>query len=62
MLVFWLTYEKIIIYHTSIFDFLPTLIIQFLICLSVYVGFTYLIDNKFRILIKSIFNEFFKKN
>jgi hypothetical protein len=60
MLVFWITSEKIIIYHTSIFDFLPTLILQFLICLSVYVGSTYLIDNKFRFLLKSISNEFFK--
>ncbi len=61
MIVFWLTSEKIIIYHTSIFDFLPTLILQFLICLSVYIGITYLIDKKFRFLLKSIFNEFFKK-
>ena len=58
MLVFWFTSEKIIIYHTSIFDFLPTLILQFLICLSVYVGSTYLIDKKFRILIKSVLREF----
>jgi O-antigen/teichoic acid export membrane protein len=61
MLVFWLTSEKIIIYHTSIFDFLPTLILQFLVCLCVYVGFTYLIDNKFRFLLKSVIQELFKK-
>jgi O-antigen/teichoic acid export membrane protein len=62
MIVFWLTSEKMIIYHSSIFDFLPNLILQFLICLSVYVGSTYLMDEKFRVLIKSVFKELSKNN
>jgi len=55
--VFFLTSPHIIIYHQSIYDFMPTVIIQLVICVGVYIGITYLIDEKTRILFKSILKE-----
>ena len=46
MLVFWKTSEFIIVYHESIFDFLPTLLIQLIICIIIYFGIVYIIDKK----------------
>jgi hypothetical protein len=54
MFIFWQTSDYIIIYHESIFDFLPTLLIQFTLCVFVYFGITYLIDKKTRVLYKTI--------
>ncbi|QUC64458.1 hypothetical protein NsoK4_08530 [Nitrosopumilus sp. K4] len=61
MIVFWVTSDKLIVYHQSIFDFFPNLVLQLLICLSVYIGSTYLIDEKFKTLTKSIIKESFNK-
>ena len=48
-------------YHESIYDFLPLLIIELIICRGVYLSITYLIDNKTKILFKSIIREIFSK-
>jgi hypothetical protein len=61
MLVFWQTSEYIIIYHESIFDFLPTLFIQLIICISVYFGIVYTIDKKTRKLFSLIINQITKR-
>lgn len=59
--VFYLTSDKIIVYHESIFDFLPLLIIQLLICSGIYFILTYLIDCNTRRLLRTIVSEIFKK-
>jgi O-antigen/teichoic acid export membrane protein len=48
MLVFWNTLEHFIMYYESIFDFLPSLIFQMIICISIYFGITYIIDKNTR--------------
>ena len=57
VMVFLLTSESIIKFEISIYDFLPGFITQFVICIGVYMGITYLIDKKTRTLFKSIFHE-----
>ena len=61
MLVFLQTSEFVIIYHQSIFDFLPTLIIQLTLCILTYVGIVYVIDKKIRKLVSLIINQILKK-
>ena len=56
-IVFVFASEQIIIYHESIFNFLPTVILMFVICVGIYLLITYLIDNKTKKLFKSIINE-----
>ena len=55
--VFFITSESLITYEISIFDFLPGLILQFIICTFTYFAVTYAIDKKTRNLVKSILNE-----
>jgi len=55
--VFFLTSDYFISYEISIYAFLPGVIIQFIICSLTYLGITYLIDEKTRILVKSVINE-----
>jgi O-antigen/teichoic acid export membrane protein len=62
MLVFWQTSEFVIIYHESIFDFLPTLLIQLTICILIYFGIVYAIDKKTRKLSSIVINQIFKKS
>ena len=57
VLVYFVTSDFIINYEISIYKFLPGLIIQFIICISVYISITYLIDNKTRNLVSKILNE-----
>jgi len=62
--VFGLTYgimEKYLVYNESIFYFLPNLLLFVAISGVGYIGLTYLIDNKTRILVQSIINELRKK-
>ena len=61
MLVFWKTSEFIIIYHESIFDFFPTLLIQLIICILIYFGIVYVVDKKTRKLFSLIINQIIKK-
>lgn len=62
ILVFLLTSESIIIYHESIFDFLPTLLVQFAICILIYFGIVYMVDKNTRNLFSTIVTQIFKKN
>ena len=57
ILTFYLTSDFFIRYQISIFDFLPGVIIEFLICASSYLGFTYLVDKKTRVLLNAILSE-----
>ena len=59
--IFFTTSDFIIIYHDSIYDFLPGVILQAIICISVYLGITYTIDMKTRKIYQSIMNEVFNK-
>jgi len=61
IVVFLITSDFVILYKTSIYEFLPGVFIEFIICLSTYLSVTYLIDNKTRILFKSISMEFITK-
>jgi len=58
IIVYIFTSDFIIKYEISIYDFLPGLLIQALICVSIYLSITYLIDERTRRLFKSITNEF----
>jgi len=60
-IVFLLTSDSIINYEISIYDFLPSLMAQLAICVGVYLGITFLIDKKIRILIKAILAEIARK-
>jgi len=62
VIVYFLTSEFIIKYQISIYDFLPGLIIQFMICAATYIAITYLIDKKSRNLIKAIMNEIISRS
>jgi hypothetical protein len=53
--------DNFLIYHESIFDFLPELILYILVSVSLYLGITYFIDNKTKNLFVSIYNELLKK-
>jgi len=60
--VYYVTSDFIIIYKESIFDFLPGVILQSIICIGVYLAITYAIDKKTQKLFKSIIQELiFKK-
>jgi hypothetical protein len=63
--IFGLTYllmNKYLEYKISIFEFLPEFLIFVSIGIGGYLGFTYIIDNRTRLLFKSIINELFKKS
>jgi len=55
--VFFFTSPSIIIYHESIYNFLPPLIFQLAICIGLYLSITYLVDKKTRKLFKAIIRE-----
>jgi len=57
-IVFLLTSEFVINYHHSIYDFLPSVILELGVCIGVYFAVTYAIDKKTRTLFKSILTEF----
>ena len=61
ILIYFTTSDYIIKYDTSIYDFLPGVIIQAIICVSVYLGITYAVDMKTRKIYQSIINEVFNK-
>jgi O-antigen/teichoic acid export membrane protein len=58
ILVFYFSSEKIIAYEMSIYDYLPGLLIELLICGVVYLGITYVIDINTRKLLIKIIREF----
>jgi len=57
VIFFVLTSDLVLNYEPSIYDFLPSLLLEFAMCVSVYLGLTYLIDKDTRNLLKSILNE-----
>ncbi|MGI0058277.1 MAG: oligosaccharide flippase family protein [Nitrosotalea sp.] len=60
-LVFFLTSHLVIDYQNNIYNFLPKVILELLICMSVYIAVTFVIDKRTRTLIKSIFGELISK-
>ena len=59
--IFLVTSESFIKFEISIFDYLPGFLIQMIICILFYLGFTYVIDRKTRILFKSVISELMLK-
>ena len=59
--VYYITSDFIIIYKQSIFDFLPGLILQSIICIGVYFAITYAIDKRTQKLFKSVIQELINK-
>jgi len=59
VIVFYFTADSIINYQISIFQYLPTLLLELAICIGVYLLVTYVIDKKTRLLFKSIFSEIY---
>ncbi len=57
VLVYFITSDFIIIYKISIYEFLPGLIIQMIICVSVYMSITFFIDKKTRNIVSKILSE-----
>lgn len=62
--VFYLTSDLIINYEQSIFEYLPSLILELSICVLIYLGTTFLIDKKTKTLFRAIIIEAkqFKRN
>ena len=56
-LTFFLTSDYVITFQESIFEFLPGLIIELIICVAVYLLVTFLIDKKTRILVNGFITE-----
>jgi len=57
IIFFLITSDLILNYEPSIYDFLPSLLLELTLCVGVYIGLTYLIDKETRNLLKSILNE-----
>lgn len=57
VVVFHLTSHMIINYQNSIYNFLPKVILELLICMTIYLTITFVIDKKTQNLFKSIFRE-----
>jgi len=62
VLVFFVTSNYLISYEISIYDFLPGVIYQVIICVAVYLGLTYIIDEKTRTIFKGVINEIRSKS
>lgn len=59
--IFFISADSIINYQTSIFVYLPSLLSELFLCIAAYISFTFLVDSRTRILIKSIISEIIKK-
>ena len=57
VLVYFVTSDFIIDYKISIYEFLPGLFIQMIICASIYLSITFLIDKKTRIIVSKVVKE-----
>jgi hypothetical protein len=53
--------EEFLVYNESIFEFLPIVMLLAIVVSLGYVGITYLIDGKTRVLVKSILKEITKR-
>lgn len=54
---FFMTSEIVLNYEPSIYVFLPSLLIELIMCVLIFIGITYFIDNQTRNLFKLIFHE-----
>lgn len=61
-LVYFMTSDLLINYNESIFEFLPGLIIQAILCMITYISTTLIIDKKIRILASAIMKEILGKS
>lgn len=61
-IVYVFTSDYVINYQISIFEYIPSLIAELLICVIVYFSVTYIIDNHTRSLLTSILNELGKSS
>jgi len=59
MIQYYFTSKYILNYEISIYDFLPTLILQLIISLGIYTGITFVIDKEVKILFKTILKKIF---
>ena len=58
MIAFFMYSSNFILnYEPSIYDFLPSLLLDLILCVGIYIGITYLFDNDTRKLLTSILNE-----
>jgi len=57
VIFFVLTSDLVLNYEPSIYDFFPSLLLEIALCVSIYLGLTYLLDKNTRNLFKSILNE-----
>ena len=55
--VFALTNEHVVVFDTSIYSYLPELILELVLCSIIYLGITYAIDHKTRKLFRLILSE-----
>ena len=58
IVVFYFSADFIIVYDISIYKFLPTLLLELVICIGIYLSITLITDKKTRILFRAIFQEF----
>jgi len=61
VLIYFATSDFLITYNPSIYDFLPGVIIEAIICIVIYLGITFAIDIKTRKIYQSFMNEVFNK-
>ena len=59
-LITYFVLENSLVFHESIFDFIPVLLPYFVLTVSLYLIFTYIVDKNTQKLIKSIIKEFKK--
>ena len=60
--ILYLVMDEYLVYHESIFDFLPHLALFMVSGIGSYIGITYVIDTKTKMLINGIIKEITKKN
>ena len=59
-LITYFVLENSLVFHESIFDFIPVLLPYFVLTVSLYLTLTYIVDKNTQKLIKSIIKEFKK--
>jgi len=57
VMIYHVTSDHIIVYHQSIYAFLPGMVLQVLVCVGAYAGVTYATDKKIRRLVSSVIRE-----
>ena len=62
VIVFALTNEHIIVFDTSIYAYLPRLLLEMALCCATYLGITYAIDKRTRRLLNLMLSEIFTRH